>query len=67
MFCSYYDIARLADQGVDSVVTSRRKPVTVSEADKILGEDDLLIHWEKPIRSHSTSYTRAQGELLPER
>jgi hypothetical protein len=67
MFCSYYDISRLADQGVDSVVTSRRKPVIAADSDKILGDDDLLVHWEKPIRSHSTSYTKAQGELLPER
>lgn len=67
MFCSYYDISKLADRGVDSVVTSRRKPVTAADSDKILGDDDLLIHWQKPIRSHSTSYTRAQGELLPER
>ena len=67
MFCSYYDISRLTDQGIDSVVTSRRKPVSAAESDKIPGDDDLLIHWEKPIRSHSTSYTRAQGELLPER
>lgn len=67
MFCSYYDISRLADQGVDSVVTSRRKPVTAADSDKVLGDDDLLIHWEKPIRSHSTGYSRAQGELLPER
>lgn len=67
LFCSYYDISGLVDQGVDSVVTLRRKPVTAAEAAKVLGEDDLLIHWKKPIRSHSTSYTKAQGELLPER
>lgn len=67
MFCSYYDIARLADQGVDTVVTSRRKPVTAAGSDKVLGDDDLLIHWKKPIPSHSTIYTEAQGDLLPER
>lgn len=67
MFCSYYDISRLVEQGVDSVVTLRRKPVTATESDKVLGDDDLLIHWKKPIRSHTTSYTKAQGELLPER
>lgn len=67
LFCSYYDISRLVDQNVDSVVTLRRKPVTAAESDQILGDDDLLIHWKKPIRSHSTSYTKEQAELLPER
>jgi len=67
LFCSYYDISRLVDHGVDSVVTLRRKPVTAAESDKILGDDDLLIYWKKPIRSHSTSYTKDEEELLPER
>ena len=67
MFCSFYDISRLADQGIDSVVTLRRKPVSSADSDKILGDDDLLIHWKKPKRSQTTIYTHAQEELLPER
>ena len=67
LFCSYYDISRLVDHGVDSVVTLRRKPVTAAESDKVLGDEDLLIYWKKPIRSHSTSYTKDEEELLPER
>jgi hypothetical protein len=67
LFYSYYDISRLVDHGVDSVVTLRRKPVTAAESDKVLGDDDLLIYWKKPIRSHSTSYTKDEEELLPKR
>lgn len=67
MFCSFYDISRLADQGIDSVVTLRRKPVALADSDKVLGDDDLLIHWKKPKRSQTTIYTHEQEELLPER
>lgn len=67
MFCSFYDISRLAGQGIDSVVTLRRKPVASADSDKVLGDDDLLIHWKKPKRSQTTIYTNAQEELLPER
>ncbi len=48
-FCSYYDVSKLADKGVDSVFTlAKRKLVSTQGADQILGEDDLLIHWPKP-------------------
>lgn len=48
---------------VDSVVTlARRNPVKVSEASKILGDDDLLIHWEKPARNKKSSYTQKTGK-----
>jgi len=67
-FCGYYDLSSLADQGVDSVVTvARRKPVTVAQADQVFGEDDLLIHWKKPVLNKRSSYTKAQWEALPER
>jgi hypothetical protein len=67
-FCGYYDLSSLADQGVDSVVTvARRKPVTAAQADQVLGEDDLLIHWKKPVSNKKSSYTKAQWEALPER
>jgi hypothetical protein len=65
-FCGYYDISNLADQGVDSVVTvARRKPVTAAQADRVLGEDDLLIHWKKPVLNKRSSYTKAQWGALP--
>ena len=66
-FCSYYDVSRFLDQGVDSVVTlARRQPVSVTNADKVLGEDDLLIHWPKPKWSKQRSYSKAEWEALPE-
>lgn len=43
-FCSYFDIANLEKQGVDSVVTlARRAPVSTAGSLKKFGPDDLLI------------------------
>jgi len=67
-FCGYYDLSNLVDQGVDSVVTvARRKPVKAAQADHILGKNDRIIHWKKPVLNASASYTKAQWEDLPER
>jgi hypothetical protein len=67
-FCSYYDVSKFTDQGVDSVITlARRSPVTANNADQILGEDDLLIHWSRPKWSKRRSYSKAEWEALPER
>ncbi len=66
-FCSYYDLSSLKDRGVDSVITlARRHPVTDAESVKVLGEDDLLIQWKKPIRSKASSYSQSDWEDLPE-
>jgi len=66
-FVSYYDVFKLLDKGVDSVVTlSRRKPVMAKDADKILGEDDFLIHWPKPKWSKHLSYSRDEWLALPD-
>ena len=66
-FCSYYDVSAFKDSGVDSVITlARRRPVSASEAVKILGPDDLLIHWEKPKRTQRSSYSQEGWESLPE-
>jgi hypothetical protein len=32
----------------------------------VLGENDLLIHWNKPKRSNKSSYSQADWEALPE-
>jgi len=65
-FCSYFDIARLQDRGVDSVVTlARRKPVSKKECLKELGNDDLLIEWPKPPYNKNLSYSREIWESLP--
>jgi hypothetical protein len=67
-FCSYYDQSSLKDRGVDSVITlARRHPVTESESIKVLGKDDLLIQWNKPVRNKNASYSQEDWEGLPER
>ena len=67
-FCSFYDVSKFADRGVDSVITlARRKPVVASEADKILGENDLLIHWPKPPWNKNLSYSKEEWLALPEK
>jgi len=66
-FCSYYDVSKLKDQGVDSVITlARRTPVERSNAIKVLGKDDLLIYWPKPKRSKASSYSEEELVALPE-
>lgn len=67
-FCSYYDQSSLKDRGVDSVITlARRHPVTESESVKVLGKDDLLIQWNKPVRNRNASYSQEDWEGLPEK
>ena len=67
-FCSYYDLSSLKDRGVDSVITlARRHPVTDAESIKVLGKDDLLIHWKKPVRHKNSSYSQEDLEGLPEK
>ncbi len=66
-FCSYFDVSSFKDRGVDSVITlARRIPVTEVDAIKILGTDDLLIHWKKPVRTKASSYSQEDWEQLPE-
>ena len=67
-FCSYYDVSKFTDQGVDSVITlARRQPVTASNAEQILGEDDLLIHWPRPKWNKHLSYSKDEWLALPEK
>jgi len=64
-FCSYYDQSSLKDIGVDSIITlARRMPV--SEAVKVLDENDFLIRWKKPVRSKLSSYSQEDWKSLPE-
>jgi hypothetical protein len=66
-FCSYYDLASLHERGVDSVITlARRLPVPEAEAIKVLGKEDRLIQWHKPIRTHAASYSQAESNRLPD-
>lgn len=65
-FCSYFDIAELEKQGVDSVVTlARRAPVRAAKSFKKLGTDDLLIAWQRPLYKANLSYSKAAWEQLP--
>ena len=67
-FCSYYDQSKLRDRGVDSIITlARRRPVEQSKAVKVLGENDLLIHWPKPKWNKHLSYSVPEWEALPEK
>jgi hypothetical protein len=66
-FCSYYDVFSFKERGVDSVITlARRVPVSDAESVKVLGEDDLLIKWKKPVRTKASSYSQKEWEGLPE-
>ncbi len=65
-FCSYFDMAKLKEQGVDSVLTlARRKPVSQSKCLKNLGSDDLLIKWDRPKYNSRLSYSRETLQQLP--
>jgi len=66
-FCSFFDVHKFKEKEVDSVITlARRKPVTATEADTVLGKDDLLIHWKKPVRTKASSYSQKGWEGLPD-
>jgi hypothetical protein len=65
-FCSYFDQFCFKDKGVDSIITlARRMPVSDVEAVKVLGKDDLLIQWKKPVRSKFSSYSQEDWERMP--
>lgn len=66
-FCSYYDVFKLIETGVDSVFTlAKRKLVASADADQVLGENDLLIHWPKPKWTPRLSYSRDEWLALPD-
>jgi len=67
MFCSYFDINEFNNKGVNSVIThAKRTPKSNSQALKVLGENDLLIKWQKPVYTKRSSYTKEQWDDLPE-
>ena len=67
-FCSYFDIASLKKQDVDSVVTlARRAPGTAGSCIKILGPDDLLISWERPVYTANMVYSKDEWATLPKK
>jgi len=65
-FCSFYDLAKLKDRDVDSVITLARRPaVDASCADKKLAPNDLLISWKKPRWTKKTAYSQSDWKTLP--
>ncbi len=67
-FCSYFDIAKLQDRCVDSVVTlARRKPIDKKHCIEDLAHDDLLIEWKKPLYNKILSYSREIWKELPDK
>lgn len=67
-FCSYYDVWKFQELGVDTVMTlARRTPVEAAKATEVLGPDDLLITWPKPVWQKSLSYSHEEWLALPDR
>lgn len=69
MFSSYFDMAMLRERGVDSVVTqpaAKRKPIKKADSLKILGDNDLLVVWKKPVWHKKAAYSREEWEALPD-
>ena len=66
-FCSYYDLAKFKELGVDSVVPlARRKPISGAGCVKKLGDGDLLIHWKRPYHQKKKSIiSRDEWDQLP--
>jgi len=66
-FCSYYDVWKFQQFGVDSILTlARRTPVEAASAIKVLGDNDLLIQWPKPPWNKKLIYGREEWEALPD-
>lgn len=66
-FSSYFDSANLKKLGVDSVATlARRAPVTASGSIRMLGPDDLLITWRRPVYNTHSAYSIEEWAQLPE-
>ncbi len=66
-FCSYYDVFKLQERSVDSVITlARRTPAEASSAIAVLGKDDLLIEWPKPAWNKALSYSKEEWRGLPD-
>jgi len=66
-FCSYYDVDKFQQLGVDSVISlGVRKPVAATSALAVLAHNDLLIQWPKPKLNKALSYTKEEWKVLPE-
>ena len=66
-FCSYYDIARFLEMGVDSLIPlARRRPVSNGKCVRRIGDNDLVIRWKRPyFQKGKSSFSREEWERLP--
>jgi len=65
-FCSFYDVDRLREKGVDSVIPlARRIPKTEQSCIKKLAKDDLLIRWERPAWYKKAPLSKDEWNQLP--
>ncbi len=67
-FCSFYDAWQFQQRQVDQVITlARRTPVEAADAVQVLGPDDLLIQWPRPVWHKNLGYSKAQWQaMLPQ-
>ena len=66
-FCSYYDVWKFQELGVDTVMTLvRRTPVEAAGTVAVLGPDDLLMTWLKPVWNKNLSYSHEEWLTLPD-
>jgi len=64
-FISFADTLALKEKGVDSVIgLAKRKPVLKADADQILGNGDLLIHWNKTPKNRTIT-NQGEWNALP--
>jgi hypothetical protein len=65
-FCSFYDVDRLREKGVDSVIPlARRIPKTEQTCIKKLANNDLLIRWERPAWYKKAPLPKDEWNQLP--
>lgn len=57
-YCSYHDSAELPKRGIDTVCTPGiRKPTPRNQAVQVLGDNDWLVRWPLPKRTHKSAYS----------
>lgn len=67
-FCSFYDMKWLREKGTDSIITlARRIPKTEQTCVKKLADNDLLIHWERPVWHKKAPLLKEEWSQLPEK
>lgn len=64
--CSCFDTENLKNaESIRLLLWRGGIPSRQSDAKKVLGENDLLIRWKKPLRNKRSAYTHDQWKALP--